>query len=658
MDIEKIAQKLGPLLPDKVQHWLRIKDTADVDMRALVDNQIRSAAYRVLGDFRGKILLSLPPKKHSQGKINLGTVLYDTEKWPFGISYTELMQNLAIFGRSGGGKTNAAFHILEQLDAQKIPFLFFDWKRTARHLIPRLRHKVNIYTPGRSLAKFSFNPFITPPGLDVSVYITQVIDVMASAFTLGDGAKSILQKALLACYDQGNHAPLASEIIEQVDKIPSKERVRGWKISALRALETIEFSNMIANKTSQQEMAEGLINESTIIELDGLGQNAKKFLIPLLYQWVYQVKLASQVREKLSLVIFLEEAHHVLYRQEQRSGETLVEMLLRQCREIGIGTVIIDQHPHLISSVALGNSFTSISLNLKTGRDINQAAGFSLVDKEDKDYFSMLPVGQGIVKLQDRWRKPVLIQFPLVPVKKGLITDDILARYSALSQAKRTGSGRKTSVLPVCRQVPRVPLYDSPLQEPAFALLDDVLRHQDDGVKVRYKRLSLSAGTGNRLKEQLLGQGWLQDQVVDLGRTRKLLLRVTKQGKKALGLDSENPERASLVHEYWKRYYAQRYREMGYEVQVEAPRQNGNVDVLAVKDEKSIAIEIETGKSDIISNVKQNLLSRYTHVYVVATDDKALKKVVQELGRAGLMISGKVDVILQDGDHRRKYHSI
>ncbi len=103
--------------------------------------------------------------------------------------------------------------------------------------------------------------------------------------------------------------------------------------------------------------------------------------------------------------------------------------LLRQCREIGIGILVVDQHPSLISSAALGNSYTSICLNLKDPSDINRAAGLSQVPDQEKRYFSMLPVGQGIVKLQDRWHRPFLVAFPLVEVNKGAITDARLKRY-------------------------------------------------------------------------------------------------------------------------------------------------------------------------------------------------------------------------------------
>lgn len=619
---------------------------ADPDLKALIDKQIISAAYQRLGNFREKILLSLPPRQKIRGTFNLGTILYEEQKWPAGISSSELMQNMAIFGRSGAGKTNIAFHLMEQLVEKKIPFLFLDWKRTARHLIPKFKEKINVYTPGRSLSKFVFNPFIPPPGLDHNVYVNHVVDIIASAYTLGDGSKSIIQKAITACYQQDNLSPSIDDLIEKVEEMPSKGRVHGWKISAVRALQSLKFSDIgTIDNVSQQEVAKKLLQENTIVELDALGQNAKKFLVPLLCLWLYHVKLPSQDREKLSLVIFIEEAHHVLLRQEHRSNETLMNMLLRQCREIGIGIVVVDQHPHLISSSVLGNSYTSICLNQKDPSDINKAAGISLVDDEDKHYFSMLSVGQAIIKLQDKWRKPFLVEFPLMNFQKGLMTDALLARYL---RQNTTGSGSKGAVSREFRQVPQVPLYDKALNDGAFMLLEDILTFPDDGVKIRYKRLELSAGTGNRLKEQLLDQGWLEDQVVELGKTRKVLLRLTKTGKEALGLDGKTPERASLVHEYWKRFYAQRFKEQGYKVCIEAPRKSGNVDVLAVKEGKSIAIEIETGKSDIVRNVKQDLLSGFSKVLVVAIDKKALGKVERELARAGLIIDGKVEIVLQD----------
>ena len=311
MDVERLARKLKPLRPKEVGHWLRARDLADPKLRALIDRQIIHTAHEVLGDFRQKILLSLPPATVAKGPFRLGTVLYEKEKWPAGLSADELLQGTAIFGRSGAGKTNAVFHIMRQLVDRRVPFLFLDWKRTARHLIPEMRSKINIYTPGRSLSRFPFNPFIPPPGLEAGVYINQVVDVLADAYTLGDGARSILQKAITSCMT-GRRTPTIPEVLKAVDEIPGQERVRGWKISATRALESLAFAN-VAGGDSQEKLVRTLLDQSTIIELDALSQSSKKFLIPLICLWLYSVRLAARQREHLSLVIIVEEAHHVLY---------------------------------------------------------------------------------------------------------------------------------------------------------------------------------------------------------------------------------------------------------------------------------------------------------------------------------------------------------
>jgi len=106
MNIEKIAAKLRPLIPSKIDHWMRVREMADPDLRSLIEKQIVSTVYKILGDFNGKILLSLPPENKCKGSIGLGTIIYDKPKWPVGISKNELLQNMGVYGRSGAGKSN------------------------------------------------------------------------------------------------------------------------------------------------------------------------------------------------------------------------------------------------------------------------------------------------------------------------------------------------------------------------------------------------------------------------------------------------------------------------------------------------------------------------------------------------------------------------
>jgi len=310
-----------------------------------------------------------------------------------------------------------------------------------------------------------------------------------------------------------------------------------------------------------------------------------------------------------------------------------------------IATVILDQTPSMISKVVLANCYTNIFLNLASYNDLQKAASICLLDPEEKKYFSQLPIGQGIVKLQDRWTSPFLVKFLPVKVEKGSVTDDVLRRYFNVKDEISSGSGRKTFEESYFRQVPRIPLLDIPLNEPAFKLLYDIIQYPDDGVKNRYARLGISVGSGNRTKEVLLSQRWVESQVVELDQTRKVLLKLTKKVQEALGIERMT-EYGSLVHEYWKRFYAQKYRDLGFKVDLEAPRKtSGRVDVVARKEGQTIAIEIETGKSDFISNVRQDLRSKYSRVIVVATDKVAFEKIERALLREGLLIEGKVEVV-------------
>jgi len=102
--------------------------------------------------------------------------------------------------------------------------------------------------------------------------------------------------------------------------------------------------------------------------------------------------------------------------------------------------------------------------------------------------------------------------------------------------------------------------------------------------------------------------------------------------------------RESIRHEFWKNFYVRRFVDRGYSVAREAPRRGGRVDVLAVKDDEKIGIEIETGKSDVVKNVRNCLRSGFSKVIVVATDRGALKKVERQLAKEGLLVPSRVRV--------------
>lgn len=642
MNAELLARKLHPLRPRAVERWLRARALAPPELRELIDQQIVHTAQHVLGDVANQPLLSLPPERVIQGPLHLGTVLYAGGRGECGLRVEEILQNLAIFGRSGAGKTNVVLHLIRQFSQRRIPFLFLDWKRTARHLLPHLNGRVHVYTPGRSIAPLAFNPFVPPQGLEPETYANQVVDLLAAAYTLGDGASSLVQKCLRDLY-AGDLAASPARLLERLNREPLKGRALGWQVSARRALESLVLARLSReDPATQVDLVAELIHGPTIVELDALNHNAKRFLVPALLLWIFYVQMANRHREQLALVIVIEEAHHLLYRSERRSQETVMNMLLRQCRELGIGVIVVDQHPHLISSAALGNTFATICLNLKEPSDVNKAAALTSLSDDDRPWLGRLPVGQGVVKLQDRWREPFLVRFPRVEVDKGAVDDRALRAYIDRQNADSGGHGRIGGNV---GQVQQIRLDDDPLDEQSLVFLEDVLLHADDGVKARYARLGMSGGRGQALKQRLLTTGWLEAQRIPVGNSRKVLLRLTPLARAGLGLGQPASPRESLAHSYWKRYYARQFSAEGYAVTLEAQRRNGRVDVLATRNGRRVAIEIETGRSNVVENVKNDLRSGFAQIIIVVADPRRLDRIEAALARHELLLRGRVFIL-------------
>jgi hypothetical protein len=673
MDFERACRLLEPLIPGQMRRWLKVHAWSDAETRALIEQQVRLTADRLFGDANGRVLLSLPPKHVIRGTYALGPVQYDRPRWPAGLSTAEVLQGIAVFGRSGAGKTNAIFHLLLQLHDRRVPFLFLDWKRTGRHLLPWLDGRVALYTPGRSVSPFPFNPFAPPPGVEPQAYAGLVVDQLAIAYTLGDGAVALLQRALRSCYDRHGGECTLDQLLAELEILGEGRgmhaRAKGWHTSALRALRSLQFartgheaSSLASSPTAASPGLDGgvhgafarsLLQQSSVVELDALPQGAKRFLIPLLCLWVYHARLGMPDRERLRFVIVVEEAHHVLHAHPRGTHETVMEMILRQCREIGLGVIIVDQHPHLISSAALGNAYTTLCFNLKDPSDVARAAAATLV--EDRRVFGLLPVGHAVVKMQDRWRRPFVVRFPDLDIAKGSVNDEAIARWNAERGTDPTGRELPRAGSPGIRpflgelgRVWRVPASDRSLDHHELRFLEDVLNHPEDGVKARYRRLRFSGHRGHAIKQRLVREGWLEAAVVPVGTSRKVVLRPSRGARQYLGLPPTGTQREGVAHEYWKRRFARRLEDAGYEVQVEAPRGNGvpgAADVVGTVGTSSIAVEIETGRSDAVANVRHGLAAGYSRVVVAATEPAALARVEAALVRAVLQQPGRVELI-------------
>lgn len=133
---------------------------------------------------------------------------------------------------------------------------------------------------------------------------------------------------------------------------------------------------------------------------------------------------------------------------EVTGEEAVTDVILREIRELGEAIILLDQHPSLISKPGVGNTYTTLAMNLKHRGDIAMTADSTLLDSEQRRCLGRLELGWGMVKLQGRWFYPFLVQFPLVKLNKGSVTDEIIrGRVKAWRRRLGVGEGKTIDIV-------------------------------------------------------------------------------------------------------------------------------------------------------------------------------------------------------------------
>lgn len=613
-----------------------------------------------------EVPLSSPPSSVAAGPYPLGNIYYGQKLLhSFGIQEDEWIQHTAIFGRSGAGKTNTVVVVIEDLLEHKKPFLIFDWKRNYRDLIPKHKDKILAYTIGRQTVPFAFNPLIPPEGTDASVWLKKLIEIIAHSYYLGEGVMFLLQEAIHSAYKEfkvytstQEQYPTFQHVYRWLEDHPAKGRKALWMDSALRGVKSICFGNMgkVVNTAVQPNLA-SLLEKNVILELDSLTNADKTFIIESLLLWIHHYRLAQPHRETFKHALIIEEAHHILLKRTGgQGGEAITDTIIREIRELGEAIVLVDQHPSLISVPALGNTYTTIAMNLKHKSDVSAVGAAMLLDEDQRDILGKLPVGMAVVKLQGRWLHPFVIKIPHRNIRKGsvddktlshLMKDQLLLQPDTQIKNQRDQSSSSSQVnqnKPLSPHLqPQTPFTEQiqSLPENETKLLKSVLEHPFLGTVERYRLLGVSRRKGNALRESCISKALVRTVDIPTRSGRVVLLDLTRDGKHVLkehGYSIPTKDRwGSLEHEYWKHKAAG----------------NGFTDIVAEKDNQKIAIEIETGKSDWKANFKKNIKNGYSCIWILATNDSAFHSIAA--GVSELSIQGSFHIEKVQGFVTHKY---
>ena len=126
---------------------------------------------------------------------------------------------------------------------------------------------------------------------------------------------------------------------------------------------------------------------------------------------------------------------------------------------------------------------------------------------------------------------------------------------------------------------------------------------------------------------QLIGQGCIQPRKIITNKGWITLFDLTKKGRmvlRDLGFAGK-VWNEGIVHKFWKHKIAKHYEKQGYKVDVEQYYVNGRPDIILTDKAsgKKTAVEIETGKSNAIANIKRAIEAGFDQVICMANQSKS-----------------------------------
>jgi len=680
---QELCRKLQPVLGKKIDGlWAAYLAESDPGGKADIEQTLELLAAKHLGQSYQPDRSPFPPPPKAfaeRGDIPLGKVSYGGRAlYPFTLLSNRLKEHLLVAGRSGSGKTNLTFMLMLGTMDRGIKVLALDWKRGYRDLLP-LRPDLRVYTVGREVSPFRFNPLIPPEGCEPHVWIKSIVDVIANAYLGGEGVISLLVAGLDHLYAKtGVFAgaptrwPTIQDLLTWLRTVKLRGRAAMWQASAERILLAMTYGEFasVVDTQSNAHVAD-VLNHNIVLEMDGLSSSSDRTMFSeALALYLYRYRLAQGPQDRLLNVIILEEAHNLLLAKLAGAKESVLESSIRMIRQYGLGYVFVDQSASLLSKVAFANSYATIALSQKLRADVQTIAGAMNLTEEQRDSLSTLPIGTAVVRLADEHPEPFMVVLPRCPIREGFVSDSMIqatmATYSAKSKPDTATSPDSKEVSPVpladkintTTRIPHPPspeesqapadasvsTCDSDIQPPVKAMTREAIRFLSDVASrplsttvSRYQRLNLSRRRGNAIRQSLAAAGIIEAVMIATRSGQVVLCQLTDFGRTAcasVGIDAGPRPRASLEHSFWVRRAAEHFEAKGYAVTREhVIKGNGAVDLLAERPGERIAVEVETGKSDIEANLKKVRAAGFDRVVLIATSPAAVttcRKAIEE----------------------------
>jgi len=617
--IDEKLKILKPILGAKKTKKLRQMYFFEDDFRAkkeienLIDLFISCHAKK---DVEDQIILPPPSQDLCEGDLNIGEIEYiDKPISAFDLKLRDINRHMGIFGSTGSGKTTFAKNLIRKLHKKGIPFLIFDWEKSYRNLINEF-DDVQVLTVGSDINPLFLNFLNVPPGIRYDEYTKSIIAIISEDYIGGIGTDTMLLNYMEMAYQETKipfFEDLKQIVLREINQDMGKRgRLSGrsglWKESVSRQITFLSkgASGNVVNPKKHYPLEE-LFSRPIVLEFGNLkSPYDRKFFIHVILNWlsIYNQHCGIQ-SENLKQVMIFEEFHNIAMKTKE---DNMVSNLFRESRKYGIGLIAIDQTPSEIPNAIFANMNAKVSFSLSTATDINAMAKAMNLDVYKSKYLGMLETGQAIINVKQRHHDPFLIRAPFVKQEENIGDEELRAKMQKFADI----TGTETSEL-INQGFPQCSQGSDNLPPLEKCLLTNIIERPLDGVDERTKRLGIHPSTMAGLHASLSEKGLIKS----LNINKKKLFEVTEYGKivaEKAGIQIiKRSTRGGIEHTYWVYETAQFLKKHKFQPVFEV---NG-IDI--VDTESGIAIEIETGKSDINGNLLKLKKARFSKCFMLCT---------------------------------------
>ena len=699
-EVARLVRALKPVLGDKAEKYKQVWLVSDRHGREEVEQLLLQEFAKCFPDKDEPAFPPPIPEELPREGVEVGDILYrglPTKK--LFIPLQSLLRHVMIAGTTGSGKTTLIYQFCAELLRLKVPFFLFDFKLDYRPLV-RVDPSVRVYTIGSQVQPLHFNPLLElckhmvrkDKARDLNP-LFQLSDVLCRVFYTGHGVRSILNKAFGHLlrewidhqYSQEYEPSFRRALAWVRDYEPKNEkgmRFREWKVSTIRVLEMLvvgTFGDSINASQNEHVNLQDLRKQTAVFELN-LPEDLKTVFVEMLLlctRIANMEELKERVRGELQNVMIIDESHNLL-KEGFEKIESQLQIALREDRGLGTAYIVADQTPSQLDATAYANTHFKFFFALDQADDIRVASKSLLLELDERKHLAKLSVGHCLCRY-GRHNAFLMRAQRLDDIKHAIVTDTEIqhVKSSAPQPSDLTISALVDDFDRAVQEL-RASLDDSsessreagesgeeqPIEAGSStkqassvsdkgvmtsveqALLDDILKEPFAGINQHFKNVGVSTANGRRARASLEGKGLLEVKAIGLGdRGGQLLLAaLTEQGAELLrqqGKDARHPYfQNGGEHEFWKDRFANHFSRLGYTVRKEAPV-NGHADLLATKGGERIAIEIETGKSDIRANIEKYRGKNYTRVILFATNPgvgRELYALAEQSGSIGVPV--------------------